>query len=91
MLRPILSRTEFLAATILRPATFDQRVKVGEFCFALGCRRTAHINEYSWLDVFCFLLTSMIHAFSGLELKPATRLHRLDHDRPQSAAARAVR
>jgi len=68
-MRPTLSRTEFLAATMLRPATFDQRVKVGEFCFAFGCKRTAHLNEYTWPDVFCFLLTSMAHAFSGLELK----------------------
>jgi len=70
-MRPTLSRTEFLAITKLRPATFDQRVKVGEFCFAFGCRRTAHVNEYTLWDVVAFLLTSMIHAFSGLELKPS--------------------
>jgi len=77
-MRPILSRTEFLALIGTRSVTWDQRMKpeVGEAALAFGCRKPAHVGEYPALHAVAAILASMMNHFTGLELKRAADIVR---------------
>jgi len=65
-----LNRDEFLRLLILKSATFDQRMLMGQAALALGCQKPAHTGEYLVLDAVAMLLVSLLNRL-GVELKPA--------------------
>jgi hypothetical protein len=64
-------RETFLALCRIKSSTLDQRVRVGEAAFALGCERPARVGWYLLLDVVAMILASMLNCFCGLSLKAA--------------------
>ena len=64
-------RETYLALCQIKSSTLDQRVRVGEAAFALGCERPARIGWYLLLDVIAMILASMLNCFCGLTLKQA--------------------
>jgi len=66
-------------------------VKVGEAAFALGVERPAHIGEYLLLDAVAMILASMINRFTGLELKRAADIVRIEIRGSSSTTRRRIR
>jgi hypothetical protein len=81
-MRPILSRTDFLALIGTRSVTWDQRMKpeVGEAALAFGCSKPAHVGEYPVLHAVAAILASMMNHFTGLELKRSVEIVRRTWD-----------
>ena len=69
-------RETYLALCRIKSSTLDQRVRVGEAAFALGCERPARIGWYLLLDVVAMILSSVLNHFTGLRLRQAAEVVR---------------